>query len=247
MAKKRTAKQLAADKARSEKMKARLAADRADAEIQTQPTEDIVPDDNIKLLLKRIEELEQRQFFPQPAQPAPVSNARTVITKFSFNPKDYPDMRDRFFTEPRLTLKGFNKHWWDLGWEVQRVNYEEDGIKLAAPRFVLELYRIIEDPETGEPSQKRYTRKRGLFFEDPDSYIVIANQHGIDIPETFEKTFMDEMRYLSMRDWLLDVFYPPKSTAAKSNKTEMVVGNRLVEVWEESSVDGTSPMDKLGA
>jgi hypothetical protein len=211
------------------KMKTARAAKKIKA-VTADKTEQIVHDDDVRVLLRRIEELEKRQFFPQ--QPVPAQTARTVVTKFSFNPKDYPDPRDRFFTESRLKLKGFNRDWWDLGWEIQRVNYEEDGIKYAAPRFVLELYRIIEDEVTGEPTARRYTRKRGLFFEDPDSYIAIANQHGVDIPENFEKEFLNEMRYLSMLDFLIDIFYPPKSTQAKSQKTETVIGNRLVEVFE---------------
>jgi hypothetical protein len=230
-------------KAWGEKMKAAREAKKAEtvtappAEPPETPEENVDQND-LRALLKRIEELESQKFFPKDTPTTPTS--KTVVTKFSFNPKDYPDPRERLFTEPKLTLKGFNKDWWDLGWEVQKVNYEEDGVKLAAPRFLLEIYRIMEDEETGEPSAKRYVAKKGNFFEDPDSFLVIAEQHGHVIPESFTGEFMNEMRYLAMRDWLVDFFYPPNNTEKKSNKTETVIGNRLVEVFEISSEESSA-------
>lgn len=223
-------------KAWAAEMKAKREAKQQEPKEEVSPSTEIIHDDNVNALLKRIEELEKRQFFP-PQSSAPPMTPRTVVTKYSFNPADYPNPVERFFTESKLKLKGFTKDWWDVGYEVQKVNYEEDGTKYVAPRFKLELYRILEDEETGEPSVSRFTRKIGLFFEDPDSFLEIASQHGLNIPESFEKEFMDEMRYLTMRDWLVDIFYPPKSTDKKSNKVETVIGNQLVEVFEVSSVD----------
>lgn len=216
----------------ADKMKAARAAKQ-----KPQVEENIVQNEDENALLKRILELEARLNAQGAQAPQAAPSPRTVTVKYSFNPEDYPDPRDRFFEEPKLQLRGFNKNWFELGWEVQKVNYEEDGIKLAAPRFNLEVYGVIEDPVTGEPSNKRYTMKRGVFFEDPDSFLEVASRHGVEIPERFEKWFMDEMRYLNMRDFLLDMFYPSAPTSTKQNKTEMVIGNKLVEVWEASSTD----------
>lgn len=198
-------------------------------------------------LMKRIQELEQRQFFPQPApqqaQNAQVTSMGLVGTtiKYSVNPKDYPDPRDRLFDEPKLKLKGFNRDWWDLEWNVSRANYEtKDRINMSEPKFQVKLIRIIEDPETGEPSSKRYTLWKGTFFEDPNAAISIALQYGIEVGEDMQKSFLDEMRYLRIRDWLLEAFYPPKPSQDKMNKTETVIGNRLVEVYEANSVESTS-------
>jgi hypothetical protein len=219
-------------KAWGEKMKA--------ARAKKDNVEETIDQNDVSALLKRIEELEQKQFFNQPSVPT----TKTVVTKFSFNPQDYPDPRDKLFEEPRLKLKGFNKDWWDLGWEIQKVTYEEDGIKLAAPRFLLELYRVIEDEVTGEPSNKKYLRKRANFFEDADAFLAIAEQHGITIPETFHKTFMDEMRYMSLRDWLVDFFYPSRVLNDKHEKVETVIDNRLVPVYEINS-DVNNPAPKM--
>lgn len=219
--------------------------------IESNPPKEIADQNDVSALLKRIEELEQRQFFGQPQpnnqpnQSTPVVT-RQVVTKFSFKPQDYPDPRDRFFEEAKLKLKGFTKDWWDLDWRIERVNYEEDGQKYAAPRFELDLVRIMEDETTGEPSNQRYTVCRGMFFEDPDSFVAIANQHGLEVPEDLFKPFMDEMRYLTMRDWLLEAFYPPKPNQNKINKKELVIGNRLVEVFEINSEQSeTMPFGQL--
>jgi hypothetical protein len=204
-------------------------------------------EDTVTQLLKRIEELEKRQFFQQPVPPvapgAQVTSGGIVgtVTKYSINPKDYPDPRDRLFEEKRLQLKGFNRDWWDLEWIVGRVNYEtKDRVNTVEPKFQLRLIRIIEDPETGEPSNKRYTLWKGTFFEDPQAAIQVALDHGFEVSEQMEKAFLDEMRYLRMRDWLLEAFYPPKPSQQKINKTETVIGNRLVEVYEINSQESAT-------
>lgn len=211
-------------------------------EVSPSAPETNVGEDTVTQLLKRIEELEKRQFFQQPVPPqqqnAQVTSGGIVgtVTKYSVNPKDYPDPRDQLFEEPRLKLKGFNRDWWDLEWTVGRVNYEtKDRINTSEPKFQLKLIRIIEDPETGEPSAKRYPLWKGTWFEDPQAAIQVALDYGIEVSEEMHKTFLDEMRYLRIRDWLLEAFYPPKPNQQKMNKTETVIGNRLVEVYEVNS------------
>ncbi len=217
----------------------------------TTPSEPSVAD-----LMKRILELEQRQFF-QASQSAPglqqqgaqVSARGLVgtVTKYSVNPKDYPDPRDQLFEEPKLRLKGFNRDWWDLEFTITPVNYDtKDGIHMSEPKFQIRLIRIVEDPDTGEPSNKRYVLWKGSFFEDEGAAIAVAAQHGIQIPPELEASFLNEMRYLRMRDWLMEAFYPPKPTQDKANKVETVIANRLVEVYEINSVNSeTIPFEKL--
>jgi hypothetical protein len=196
-------------------------------------------------LLARIKELEAQRFFtPPPVDPGATVSSRGItgtITKYSTNPKDYPDPRERLFGEAKLKLKGFSRDWWDLEWIVSRVNYDtKDGIHMAEPKFQIRLIRIIEDPETGLPSNKRYTLWKGTFFEDPEAAIQVAAQYGIEVGEEMEKVFLDEMRYLRMRDWLLEAFFPPKPSQDKVNKTETVIGNRLVEVYEINSQESAT-------
>lgn len=245
-------------------MKAKREANRANGSKQTSTqapdtsvmTETIVQNDDVKLLLKRIEELESRNFLPaQNATPEPYAQNR-VLTKYSINPKDYEDPRVRLSEEARLARFAFPINY-DLSWNVERVNYEDGGQKYVAPRFVLELLGKVIDEDTNEPkktydpvtkvfNEQRYIIKRGIFLEDPDSYIYVANQNGYDIPESIQQDFIDEMRYLTFRDWLFGWFYPQLPDNKQQNKQEAVIGNRVVELYEVSSVEGSvMPFDQL--
>jgi hypothetical protein len=216
------------------------------------PKETIEQNDDIQVLKRRIEELENKQFFNQPPPQAPqgVVSTKQVITKYSFDPKVYPDPREKLSAEEKLRRFAFEENY-ELDWKVQKVDYEEDGMKVRAPRFVLELWGKVIDEETNEIAKKydpatkewkeqRYVLKRGMFFEDPDSFIAVANQMGIEIPEFLQKPFLDEMRYIVMRDWLFENFFPPQNLQDKMSKKEVVINNRLVELFEINS-DFESP------
>ena len=79
-----------------------------------------------------------------------------------------------------------------------------------------------------------------IFFEDPDAALAVARENGLDVRDYEEKEFLDEMRYLRVRNWLLEAFYPPTITNKKQNKKQMVVGNQVVEYYEVSGVDSAS-------
>lgn len=222
--------------------------------------EDIIQNDDIDVLKKQIEELRgmlQHGQLPVPQAPV-MSSTKQVITKYSFDPKVYPDPREKLAQEDKLARFAFKENY-DLRWEVQKVDYEEDGQKVRAPRFVLELLgKVIDDdtnevkktydPATKEWREQRYVIKRGMFFEDPDSFIAVANMIGLDVPEYLEKTFLDEMRYIVVRDWLFENFFPPKSSQDKMSKKEVVIGNRLVELFEiNSPTPENMPFDQLNS
>lgn len=234
-------------KAWAEKMKAaREAAKEANKEVKATPEptpsepEDVESsNEDVSALLKRIEELEQRQFFsPQ------VQQAVKAITKYSINPKDWFDPTPRLADEPRLQEHAFKQNY-VLKWEVGRVNYQKDGVNYTEPKFKLELWRWVRDSETNELTQKQFRRKKGTFFEDPDAAIQMAIDRGHEIDDTLQKPFLDEMRYLRMRDWLFEIFYPIPAKPQDGVREE-VIGNTLVPVMEISSVDPQNiPFDKL--
>ena len=243
-------KQMSAEerKAWGEKMKIARAAKKQN-QVTHDQKETIDQNDDIQILKRRIEELEQKQFFNQPA---PVTSTKQVITKYSWDPKLYADPREKLSNEEKLRRFAFKENY-DLNWEVQKVDYEEDGMKVRAPRFLLELLGKMIDEDTNEIAktfdpatktwkEKRYVLKRGMFFEDPDSFITVANQMGIAVPEYLETPFLNEMRYIVMRDWLFENFFPPKTLQDKMQKTETVIDNRLVEVFEiNSDVNNPTP------
>ncbi len=125
---------------------------------------------------------------------------------------------------------------YELNWNTSVSQYKTaDGINTKEPKFTIELNRIIIDEDTGESTNGRYTICRGIFHEDPDAALVVARDNGYTVEEWAEAEFLNEMRYLRIRDWLLEAFYPPKPSQEKKNKKEMVIGGKLVEYFEISS------------
>ena len=96
------------------------------------------------------------------------------------------------------------------------------------------------DEDTGEPTNKRYMVRQAILHEDPQAAITVAREQGLEVDEENQKSFLDEMRYIRMRDWLLEAFYPPKPAQEKKNKSQTVVGNVLVDMWEINSEDPSS-------
>ena len=193
---------------------------------------------SIDELVRQIEELKRNQFFSQP-QPA------RAVTKYSINPKDYPDPRERLSNETRLETEAFKQNFL-MEWQVGRVSYDaKDGVNYTEPKFKLELWRWIRNPKTNEITNKRFLVKKVTLFEDPDAAIYAAHEAGVEVPPQMEPAFLDEMRYLRLRDWVFDVFWP-QPAEEKAGIREEVIGNRVVQVLETSSNDAIDiPFDKL--
>ena len=243
--KKRSSAQLAADRARSEKMKAKLAVDsEAPVEPSTASEASEVDDgakvnsEDISVLVKRIQELEARQFFT----PA-VQEAVRAITKYSLNPSDWPDPRKRLAEESRLQRHAFKENF-ILEWDVGKVQYQKDGVNYTEPKFRLELWKWLEDPKSGELTTKKFRVHKVTFFEDPDAAVQIATDNGVEVDSLLQKPFLDEMRYLRVRDWLLEIFYPAPIKQSGAPREE-IIGNRLVPVIETSSAEPIDIMSRL--
>ena len=239
-------------KAWAESMKAKREAKKkvepqeVGAQPETHDKEDILSQE-LADLKKQLEELKASQFKPQ--QTPQVNQQGSLVgtfEKYVVDPANYPDPRERLRKEPKLQPFAFDFNY-ELGWDISTSNYQtQDGISTKEPKFTLELNRIIKDEETGENTNKRYTVCRAIFHEDPQAAIVVARENNYPVDETNQKSFLDEMRYVLMRDWLLEAFYPPKSTQEKMNKTETVIGNTLVEVFEINSEQSeTMPFSQI--
>lgn len=228
-------------KAWGEKMKAAREAKKA---IIQEPKEDIQTDVNVNELLKRIEQLEREKANPLPNTQVTPQGLIGVTVKYSTDPADYPDPCERLSEEPRLARFAFKENY-ELKFRVETASYEDKkGVNNEEPRFHVDLIGKVFD-EAGEPTNKRYIMRKLVFFEDPQAALVIARDNGIEVDQSDERNFLNEMRYLRVKDWLMGYFFPVPATSTGS-KREEVIGNRLVEVYEVSSVDSQEiPFDSL--
>lgn len=209
---------------------------------------DGVSEPGLAELIQHVKELEA-QINAQKSLQTPQMNARGTLVgmyeKYNLDPNYYNDPTDRLAQEPRLQRFAFPMNY-ELQWSVTDSQYQTiDGIHTKEPKFTLDLIKIVMDEDTGDPTNGRYLIKKIVLHEDPTAALVVARDNGVDISSLGERAFLDEMRYLRMRDWLLESFYPRPATNVK-NKKEMVVGNRLVEYYEISSPEAqTIPFDQL--
>lgn len=170
--------------------------------------------------------------------PQQVSATGGVLTgtheRYVVDPNYYPDPTARLAKEGRLSRFAFEDNY-ELKWEVQLSQYETvDRIRTKEPRFVLKLIVKVYDDLTGELTNRRFVILQGIFHEDPDAAIAIARDNDITVDEHNERDFLNEMRYLRFRDWLLEAFFPTPPPPS-NNKKEIVIGNKLVEVYEVTS------------
>lgn len=258
-------------KAASERMKAMHAKKKAEQPpVQAEPQEllteeegvrpetttpqeaQILPDD-YQNLLQTVAELKARldaQPLPTQAQQQPQMTAQGALVgtfeKYITDPDHYPDPRERLANEPRLARYAFPINY-ELGWDISISAYQtQQGVHTEEPKFSLELNYIVRDEDTDEPTAGRYTLRKAVFHEDPAAAMVVARENGLPVDKNNQKAFLDEMRYIRMKNWLLEAFYPPKNDVAKQAKKEMVFGNKVVEYFEVSSPNSSGvPFDEL--
>lgn len=167
------------------------------------------------------------------------------VEKYLVDPNNYPDPTPRLRKEPRLAPLAFDYNY-EMDYSVAVSSYEtKTGVNTKEPKFTIALNRIVLD-EQGNQTPKRYIARRMVFHEDPQAAIVIARDNGIPIDTNAdEKTFLNEMRYLRVRDWLFDIFWPRKAEQKEGLKEE-VIGGTIVQVFTKSSEESSGvDFDKI--
>jgi len=193
--------------------------------------------------LKKLIETKEVKEGPQLTSGNPQITASGLIgtlNKFNTDPAYYPDPSERLAKEPRLARFAFGENW-ELEFSVKTSSYTTlDNRRVAEPQFTVQLIGVVFD-DNGEKTDGRYVRRQMIFFEDPDAALSVARENGLKVEDFEEKAFLDEMRYLRVKNWLLEAFYSPVNTNKKQNKKQMVIGNQVVDYYEISSVE-SSPM-----
>ena len=195
-------------------------------------------------LQKQIEELKAAMRFMVPTAPPVASQVQVGVgglvgthNKYAIDPLNYPDPRERLYDEKLLTRFAFKENY-ELTWQITNTSYTTiDNIRMREPKFTIELLKVQIDENTGERLNGRYLISTAVFHEDPDAAVAIAKEKGLHIDENNQKEFLDEMRYMRIRDWLLDCFIDPKPVQAKQNKRDVMLGNKVVPFFEINSVE----------
>jgi hypothetical protein len=235
------------------KMKASRAAKASQpAQVTADTQTTIGNDDDIQAMKAQIEELKQLVFQSQrPSAPelpgAQITSQGLIGThqKYNTDPNYYPDYSERLGKEPRLARFAFEENW-ELEQSVSLSSYTTiDNRRISEPKFTIQLIGKVFD-EDGEDSGQRYVRKQMIWHEDPETALAVAKQNGLHVEDYQEKEFLDEMRYIRVRDWLLENWYAPTNTNTKSRTKQQVIGNQIVDVYEVSSTTSASiPFDTL--
>jgi hypothetical protein len=203
-------------------------------------------------LVRQINEMKAYMFdrtngqFQPPTQGASVANGKVTgsVTRYALDPANYPSPNERLAKEAKLERFAFSMNY-ELDYIVGESSYTNiDNIRVKEPKFTLTLVKIMLDEDTGLDTGGRYDICRIILHEDPDTALIVARENGVDVIEGDEKAFLNEMRYIRMRDWLLECFYPPKATPEKQ-KRDMVINGKLVQYWEKN-VDAESGKQGIG-
>jgi hypothetical protein len=240
-------------KAFAEKMAASR-ANKQPAKITEETQTKIHNEDDIEQMKAQIEELKQLVFQSQrpaerpaerPTEQAPQGPQITAtgmigtLHKYNTDPNYYPDYSERLAVEPRLARFAFGENW-ELEQSVSLSSYTTiDNRRISEPKFTIQLIGKVFD-EDGEDTGQRYVRKQMIWHEDPDSALAVAKDNGLNVKDYQEKEFLDEMRYIRVRDWLLENWYAPSNTNKKSKTRQQVIGNQVVDVYEVSSTTTAS-------
>ena len=270
MAKKKRTMSEAARQAASERMKAMHAAKKLQNQLTEEPiSQNIRPelperaetqiagDPDINELKRQVQETnetiallkaallgQQNQSNRGNIQVSATGRLLGEVEKYLVDPSNYPDPTERLSQENRLKPLAFDFNY-ELEYEVAVSSYEtKTGVNTKEPKFTVTLNKVVTD-EQGQPTNKRYIARRMVFHEDPQAAIVIARDNGIQLDQTDEKAFLNEMRYLRIRDWLYDIFWP-KPVQPEKQIREEVIGGTIVQVFTKNSVDpGKIDFDSL--
>ncbi len=253
----RTPAQLANDeRLRNQAKQRKASADGGSPAPEPKPTPGVVtdkPDSNMEAMQKQIDEVMETNALLKAALLKGNNSEQQVnigkqgfvgeVDKYLVDPENYPDPTKRLANEPRLETIAF-KHNYQLDYDFSIRPYENKGINYREPEFTVRLLRIKLDdqgnrikklnPTTGKEEDVMYIARRLMFHEDPQAALVIARDNNIEVDKTDEKTFLDEMRYLRVRDWLFDYFWH-KGTDPAQQVQEETVGGTIVQFITKSS------------
>lgn len=166
--------------------------------------------------------------------------------RYPIEPDYYPNPVERLYDEPTLSRFNLRENYF-FDWEVEGVEYEKYGVTYAEPKFTVRLFRKLYGDD-GLPNGRFALINRQIQHEDEVVARAAADKLGLtDSFENFQE-MMNEVRFLRIRQWLLDLFKPPQVETHNKQPTQMVIDGKVVEVFDtEALIDGESGVSKAGS
>lgn len=255
MKKPRTPKQLANDeRLRKQAQERKL----TDPDLDS-PVVDKAPNPDLEQMQKQLDEVMETNALLKAAFLTKQSDGHSIgvgrdnkllgeVDKYLVDPDNYPDPTKRLSQEQRLQTIAFN-HNYELEYDFTIRSYEtKTGVNMREPEFTIRLLRCVIDDQgnrvkitdkNGKELDKFYIARRMMFHEDPQAALIIARENNLDIDKDDEVHFLNEMRYLRVRDWLFDYFWP-KGTETQEGVKEEAIGGTIVQVYTKSSIEPSS-------
>lgn len=157
-----------------------------------------------------------------------------IIQRYNIDPSHYTSPVDRLYDIQELKREALRENY-ELIWDVDQIVYETKyGTSFADPKFSIVLKRKVYDG--GELTDRRIIIQTGVFFEDPAASVKEAIGLGLPINNSNTPEFLEQMRYLRYKQWLLDIFNPqlPKSTKAQAH--DEVIDGKVYSIEDYSVV-----------
>jgi hypothetical protein len=158
------------------------------------------------------------------------------VFKYPVDKGFYADPTERLYDEPKLRRFALRDNYF-FSWDVEGETYEKNGITYTEPRFTVAIYRHVFD-EDGNETNKLALVTRNYLAEDEYMATIIANKLGFADKFESKEAMMDEVRYVRIRDWLLEVFTPINIKGKPKRATTMVIDGKAVEVFDTEVVLG---------
>jgi hypothetical protein len=213
--------------------------------------------EQFQALMERLSKLESTSKESTPGrenvQLNDLGRAVGIMQKYSVDARDYDDPRPLLMDLPELQRFAFKENYF-LNWDVEQLMYETKfGTSYSVPKFILKLYkRLYEDDGTptpdidratgvqrvddqGKPMFRSYLVQRFTTTTDPNAAVSEARRMGLSIENANTREFLDQMRFLEYKNWLLEVFQPKKPSTARRTEN-MVVGSTQVQVESYSEL-----------
>lgn len=163
--------------------------------------------------------------------------------RYPIEPSYYPNPIERLYDLPELSRFNLRENYF-FDWEVEGIEYEKYGVTYAEPKFTVRLFRKLYGDDGAANGQFALINRQ---IQHEDEIVARAAADKLGVTDSFDNfaDMMTEMRFMRIRQWVLDLFKPPQVETHKNKAIQQVIDGKVVEVFDtEALIDGESGISK---